>query len=392
MADPVDLGGGRWRLNVFVNRHPTTGAKIRHRQQVTFRADGIRRARAYARQLEDDVRAALVAALVDPTPTVAAAAEAWWALWVKRPRSPTTRKGYRSIVDGHILRAPFAGARVDEVTTGQVERWYASLPVGPSTVRRIHAVLSQVFDQAVRDGRLERNPASLAYKPESRPKAKTHTPVETVLAVLEAAHRRSPVRSRLLAFAALTGLRRGELCGLRWSAVDLVAGTLIVELNVVKAQQRFIHPSSTSVEPVLHVKDPKAHAIAGIVLDRQATNIAAQQASFQRSQGFVEGADPYLWAVTPPFNVPLHPDTATNWFVQAAKDAGVRGVSLHDLRHWQGSQILEVGGTVQDVKERLRHKSLQTTMGYLHADQSRQRILVDLLPPLELPAEPKVRP
>jgi len=43
-------------------------------------------------------------------------------------------------------------------------------------------------------------------------------------------------------------------------------------------------------------------------------------------------------------------------------------------------------GTVQDAKERLRHKSLQTTMGYLHADHTKQQVLVDLMPRLELPA------
>jgi integrase len=175
------------------------------------------------------------------------------------------------------------------------------------------------------------------------------------------------------------------MCGLLHSAVDLDAGILLVALNVVVAQERFVTADGAPRRTHAIIKDPKAHQVAAIALGSQAAEIAAEQIEWQLTHpGHAE--DPFLWAVQEPYGEPLHPDTLTNWFTQAAKDAGVRGVTLHDLRHWQGSQVLEVGGTVQDAKERLRHKSLQTTMGYLHADHTKQQVLVDLMPRLELPS------
>jgi integrase len=164
-------------------------------------------------------------------------------------------------------------------------------------------------------------------------------------------------------------------------------GAVTVAQAVVVAQQRYVGSSAVlrddgRTKAVL--KGPKAHQVVAIALGEQAAEIAQQQAAWQRAQpGCLD--DPFLWSVLAPFDDPLNPDTLTNWFAQAAKDIGVRGFTLHDLRHWQGSQVLEVGGTVQDAKERLRHKSLQTTMGYLHADHSKQLVLVNRMPRLGLP-------
>lgn len=388
MADPVEVAPGHWQVRVFINRHPVTGEIIRYRADRRFEAVGKRRAKAIADQKKAAVRAELVAAYENPTPTVRQAADQWWELWSRRNRSPTTRKGYDSILRTHIHRAPFADKKVNEVTVGELDRWYLSIAREPGTVRRIDAVLSQVFEQCERDGTLTRNPAALAHKPEARAKQKKMVPVGTLNLVLDAAAKRHPARGRTLAFAALTGLRRGEMCGLRHSDIDHQLGAVTVAQAVVVAQQRYVGPEAAirgdgRTKAIL--KGPKAHQVVAIALGSQAAEIAGQQADWQRSQPGCPD-NPFLWSVLPPFDDPLNPDTLTNWFAQAAKDMGVRGFTLHDLRHWQGSQVLEVGGTVQDAKERLRHKSLQTTMGYLHADHSKQKVLVDLMPRLELPA------
>jgi integrase len=275
-----------------------------------------------------------------------------------------------------------------DVKVGELDRWYLSLTVAPATVRRIDAVLAQVFEQCIRDGTIDRNPAALAHKPEARPRGKASLPVGTLNLILDAAAKRHPARGRALAFAALTGLRRGEMCGLLHTAVDHALGAVTVAQAVVVAQQRYVGPSAVLRDDgrtKATLKGPKAHQVVAIALGEQAAEIAQDQADWQRGQpGCTE--DPFLWSWLAPFDEPLNPDTLTNWFSQAAKDVGVRGFTLHDLRHWQGSQVLEVGGTVQDAKERLRHKSLQTTMGYLHADHSKQLVLVNRMPRLELPS------
>lgn len=406
MPDPVEVSPGRWKVRVFVSENQQTGEQVR--RQVTFEANGIRRARTRAREIEDTIRADVHADvghktqatsadvvenalsttvdLADGAVTVAAATETWWALWVRRPRSPTTQRSYRTIIDTHIRSAPFAGTPVDAVTTGDVQRWYSTLgeSLSPATVRRIHAVLRQVFDQCKRDRILVGdNPTVLAYKPEARPSDKTFMPEAVLMALIAAAHKQSPIRARTLAFAALTGLRRGEMCGARWSAVDLERGVLIVRSAVVIAQDKYVVAGSDSARMGLHEKGPKAHQTAAIALSTRAVDLAGEQIEWQTRHGIT--GDPFLWSVNPPFDVALHPDTLTNWFVAAAKDAGVRGFSLHSLRHWQGSQMLADGASLAEVQARLRHRSMATTMGYLHAPgMEEQRAWAERQPRLEL--------
>jgi integrase len=292
------------------------------------------------------------------------------------------------------------------VKVGELDRWYLSLPCSPARVQRINAVLAQVFRQCERDGTIDRNPAALAHKPEARPKAKTHMPVGVLNLLLEAAanppalqrpgwtgvrkFRSTPVRARALAFAALTGLRRGEVAGVRYSALDLDAGMLLVSRNVVVVPGVFVNAAGSRA-PRAVIKDPKAHQSATIRLNPQAVEIARRQTDWQLS--FLDAInldpaelDPFLWSTDPPFDEPITPDVLTKWFRQAAKDAGISGFTFHDLRHWRGSQQLEVGGTVRDAQEALRHRSSATTMVYLHADLSKQGALADLLPVLELPS------
>ena len=93
----------------------------------------------------------------------------------------------------------------------------------PKTIRNIRAVLAAALHQRVRWGWLKQNPADIA-KPPRVPHQKVHAPTtETVKKVIEAAEDRDPRLALLLMLAALTGMRRGELCALRWSDVELGA-------------------------------------------------------------------------------------------------------------------------------------------------------------------------
>lgn len=95
-----------------------------------------------------------------------------------------------------------------------------------STVRQIHAILSGAFKAAVRWEWMDRNPATSAKLPKgARPAPQPPTP-EEVGHLLTAAWKRNADLAVYIWLAATTGARRGELCGLRWSGVDIEAGML----------------------------------------------------------------------------------------------------------------------------------------------------------------------
>ncbi len=150
-------------------------------------------------------------------------------------RSPTTLHEYR-----RMTRALEAGAiatcPIRKLTAKDLDDLYGHLathglatpkargPLSAASINRYHDMIKAALRQAVRWGWLETNPANSATPPtERRTKAAPPTPAE-LRAMIAAAAAKDPAQGVLLALAATTGGRRGELCALRWSDVDLDAG------------------------------------------------------------------------------------------------------------------------------------------------------------------------
>lgn len=387
-----DLGDDRWQVVVFLGRDEHLRQK---RSARTIRAHGKREAERKAVKVEAELREA-----ADRTDlTLAQASEDWWAAWSKKQdRSPRTREDYRNILDTHILPSRLARQPIAKLKTGQIEAWYSELleqvpgrrPVKASRVKRIHAVMTQVFDHSIKNEHIVLNRTKLADKPTPHPERRTFVAPEVVGRIVAAAYQAHPARGRALAFAGRTGLRRGELAGLRWSRI-LEEGAILVDRAVVAVDPRFagkVRTWPTGQGRVLVEKDTKAHNDEPIMLEDVDMLLLAQQAEWQRQEAELADVklpvDPFLFANVPPFAAPVNPNAITKWHVAACKAAGVTGVRLHDLRHHHASVYLAAGATLAEAQQRLRHKSIQTTMGYLEADPARQRELLARLPRLDV--------
>jgi integrase len=138
-----------------------------------------------------------------------------------------TVRNYKYIVRTHLL--PFFGSmRLPEITPADVQMFLAqkAKPLAPRSVLSLRNRLLKIFGSAVKWGYLERNPAQGAEVPalvDTRDR-RTLTPdqMRRLLAVLE-----EPYHTMVL-LAVLSGLRRGEIFGLRWKSVDLGEGSLLV--------------------------------------------------------------------------------------------------------------------------------------------------------------------
>ena len=103
----------------------------------------------------------------------------------------------------------------------------------PKTIRNHHAIISSALHQGVRWDWVRENVAEKAKPPRVAQRRVKAPSVEEVRSVIEAAEQRDPRLAPLLMLAALTGMRRGELCALRWTDVDLERGELDVSRSVV---------------------------------------------------------------------------------------------------------------------------------------------------------------
>lgn len=364
-----DQGRGTWFLVVDLPADPATGK----RRQLRRRGFRTRRdAEAALAEVVADVNRGL---FVRPAKgTLGEYLEGWLEARQVDLR-PSTLYGYQKVVRQRIVPA-LGTARLAELTTADLERWYASLAGGadgsvglsPKTVANTAGVLSAALSDAVRLKLLRHNPASEARLPRrDRREMEAWTDAEAA-AFLAAVrdHRLGPIWRLLLA----TGLRRGELCGLRWRDVDLAAATLeVVETRVVA------HDVVTGA--------PKTRAGARIVALDQGT-VAALTMWRKRQTAERLAAGP-AWrdlglVLVDELGVPPHPETVTRWWREAIAAAGARPIRLHDARHTAATMLLRAGQPIKVVTQRLGHADVAVTMRvYQHVTAQDDRAAANAL-------------
>jgi integrase len=266
--------------------------------------------------------------------------------------------------------------RTDLVTPAQLDALYEELlargrrdgqgGLSPRTVRYVHTVLRLALSRAWRHGLTATNPA-LAAEPPSARAAQSYafavwSPLELRRFLAAARHHPHYAAFHL---AASTGLRRGELLGLRWSDLNLDQAYLQVIQNVVRVGNSVL------------VQTPKsARSRRRVDLDRQTVNILRSHEVLQRVHiKERDGSDFYTDFVfsTKP-GVPMHPELLSYFFNRAVRIAGLRRIRLHDLRHTHATHALQAGIHPKIVSERLGHSSVSITLDtYSHVLPSMQR-------------------
>jgi len=344
---------GSWELTVSAGVDPTTGRYSRVIRTVRTRSK--REAKAALHELEVEVASGLVG-LDDPT--VAELLGRWLEHVTHLGRSPSTIYNYRNCIAREL--APAIGAlRLSKLTAGHLDRLYSSLRergLAPATIRYVHAIMRAALHQAVRWGLVARNVASLASAPGQPQREQQPPSVEEVVALIRAAEKLDPMFGLYVRVVAATGMRRGEACGLRWGDVDLDGGRLVVQ------RSHLALPGSVGDHPT------KTRSVRTVTLDadtvtalRTAWPAARQLARFAGVDDDTRRAG-YVFSFDADGASAWRPDVVSSRWMRARRAAGLNGVRLHDLRHWQATQLLDAGVPVPTVAARLGHADGTTTM------------------------------
>ncbi len=366
---------GKWELVVSAGVNPATGRY--HRVVRTVATKSKREAKAALATLE----AALAAGNVSfDDPTLAALLDRWMEHITSLGRAETTLYHYRQYIDREIV--PVLGAiKLSRLKALDIDRLYGNLRkrgLAPATIRQVHAILRASLNQAERWGLVQRNVAKLAFAP-SQPQREQHPPtVDEVRTLIRAAAEVDPQFALYIRVMVATGARRAEVCGLRWSDVDFEAGTLNVARSYTLVPGvRGDRPTKTRstrlviLDPI--TLDGLRSGLADCVGLAEKFGIAAEA----RRAGYVFTDDPTgatAW----------RPDTANARWEWARAAVGLTAVRLHDLRHFQATQLLDAGVPVPTVAARRGHADGTTTMKiYAHrtrrADQQAADVVGRLL-------------
>ena len=298
----------------------------------------------------------------------------WLTACETRGLRPTTIQSYRTLLSLHVDDR-LGRTSLSDITSSQLNRLYdrmlrtgrrnGSGGLSPRTVRYLHTVLKRALSDAVRAGHLTKNPAAFADPPSARaarpPVYPVWTPDELTQYLMAA--KDDP---HYLAFhlAAVTGLRRGELLGLRWCDIDCEGRQLrVVQALIEVAQELTIGPPKTE----------RSRRV--VALDARTTDLLAVEREIAESR---QGFDDHDLLFRTDAGVPIHPAVFSYYFARSIRRAGVRRIRLHDLRHTHATHALQAGVHPKVVSERLGHSTVTITLDtYMHVLPSMQRDAAD---------------
>jgi integrase len=292
-----------------------------------------------------------------------------WLPAVKATIRPSTYNSYVQHVECHI--APHIGSlKLAKLTGSQVNALYAKLAesgkkdgktgLSPMTVHHVHSCLHKACKDAVRWGHLPKNPLEAADPPRKKgagAKEMQTWSKEQLRAFLVAMkeERLSPLWHTI----AMTGMRRGEAIGLRWSDVDLENARLSVRRALIPINREVV---------VSAPKTAKGRRV--IALDPGTVEVLKGQAARQLGEQTQPGEN---WVdtglvFTLENGEALDPESVSRYFRQAVKQSLLPQIRLHDLRHTHATLALQAAIHPKVVSERLGHATISITLDtYSHA-------------------------
>lgn len=239
-------------------------------------------------------------------------------------------------------------------------------PIDPATVLAYHGTLSAILNRAVKWGYIQHNPANNAEKPSLRRREAAYLEEEDARRLLELLqaepiHWRAPI-----IFDLMSGLRRGELLGLRWQDADL-------DKHTVSIRQTSNYLPGKGV----YVDTPKtASSARPLLLSTAAIMILLEYKDWQDAQrdrlgDAWEDQDGRIF--TTATGAPIPPDSVTQWFRKFIARSGMPKVTIHSLRHTYASLMIADGVPLVVVSHQLGHAKTSTTANiYTHIIASAQ--------------------
>ena len=228
------------------------------------------------------------------------------------------------------------------------------------TVNYVHTIIHRALKDAVRWGRLPRNPADAADPPRGGQKSDgIHSwDARTLRQFLATSSASSDRYHALWVLLATTGMRRGEALGLRWSDIDLDAGRLRVVQPIIQVRSK------------VTIGEPKtARGRRPIALDAGTVAVLREHRRRSLEERMLVGPDFEDRALV--FHYPdgrcLRPDAVSATFERRVRRAGLPALTLKGLRHSWATLALERGIHPRVVQERLGHSTIAITLGiYSH--------------------------
>ena len=302
-----------------------------------------------------------------------------WLKYASEHVDEVTHTGYAQYVEQHII--PFfeqSNVKIQDMTIKDVESYYNYKFVsgrldgkeGGLSLRtiKLHSVaMSQIFEYAIYSGLIKENPCKYARFPKE---SNTTSHIASFYNVSQCNELLNKTKGtplyNMIYITFLYGLRRSELMGLKWDAIDFDNNTLTIKHTVVLSKKvvkkdKTKNRTSNRTYPLL----PEVREIL-LELQKQQNNYKRELKSAYKESGYV---------FTKADGTVYYPSYPTHELSKVLEKNNMPHIRWHDLRHSTASYLIEKGWHVKDISEWLGHSSITTTMdiyGHISAERKRE--------------------
>ncbi len=321
--------------------------------------------------------------------------DTWLNITIKGSIKDTTWLIYESLIKNHI-NPEIGGIRLLSLQTSHIQKLYNDKLYGgrsdkkknketgeleqkegglsPKTIRHIHQVIKGSLDQAVKERYLQVNPADAVKLPKLIKKEMKTLNIEQVRKFLDTASSDKFYKRYYAAYLLelYTGLRRGELLGLRWKDIDFKTCT-------VKVVQQLVKVGSSHVLRELKTESSQNRVIAITedviqALKEHKKNKAAEYEFIGYEEADIKKMLSEWLVFTNELGNLLQPRNFLRNFKGALKASGIEPIRFHDMRHTFALLSLQQGVDIKTLQSDLGHESIETTLDrYGHVNEEMKR-------------------
>lgn len=311
----------------------------------------------------------------------------WFDTVYCKNKAETTIETRRYIIDGHLIPY-FKKMPIKDINTRVIDTFFAELrkngrklqekaeheekkkkDLSESYLHIIFSLLNQAFKKAVAWGLIKVNPMEAADKPvvkNNKSKRNKAWTKEEVNIFLEAASKKGLVTPFLL--DVVTGVRRGELLGLKWEDVDFKNKTITINGTLYRRKGEGLkYKQKTKTDSSDNRVIPIPDTVIGVLKKEKALQDEMKKkfGNSYNSENFVFINDK---------GEPIDPDYLTRKFREIVKTLNVKQINLHGLRHTAATLLMKLGVHVKIVSDILGHSRVQVTLDfYSHSNEEMMR-------------------
>ena len=274
-----------------------------------------------------------------------------WLLELERKdRSPRTVREYERRYE-HDIKPTLGNVKVSKLSTKMLTHLYRAHQqrgLSAGSIRKIHATISSMMSQACRWGWRDNNPAEWAEPPPLGDDLPIVPGPADVLRLIDGAMAsKRPVYAKVIFFAATTGARRGEVCGIRRSSIVVDRKLVVIDRNIIRSDGELI------ARPT---KNRKRRAVA---LDERTLQTLIDQIAAIEERAEAYGVDlvddPYLFTDALDGSQPWDPDMLSQYFTRLRGRLGLEHLTFKTLRRFMDTYGQELGFPLVQVAARAGH-------------------------------------